>query len=145
MPEYRITVNDKTYSVNIGRIEDDIVEVKLGERSYTVGIEATQTKSLKTPRINRGLAVPDASSSPDRTSPPGAASGKGDITAPLPGAMLKILVAVGDQVTEGQKVAVMEAMKMENEIEAPVGGKISRIAVKEGDTVLENALLMTIG
>lgn len=145
MPEYRITVNDKTYSVNIGRIEDDTVEVKLGERSYTVGIESPSTKSQKTPRLNRGIAVPDASSSPDRTTPPGAAAGRGDINAPLPGAMLKILVAVGDLVTEGQTVAIMEAMKMENEIEAPVGGKVSKIAVKEGDTVLENALIMTIG
>jgi len=145
MPEYRITVNDKTYSVNVGRIEDDTVEVKLGERSYTVGIEAPGGKSTKTPRLSRGNAVPDASSAPDKTSPPGGISGKGDIIAPLPGAILKVLVSVGDDVTEGQTVAVMEAMKMENEIEAPFAGKVSKIAVKEGDTILENALIMRIG
>ncbi len=145
MPEYRITVNDKTYTVNVGRIEDDTVEVKLGERSYTVGIEAPGGKVTKTPRLARANAIPDASSSPDRTTPPGGASGAGEIIAPLPGAILKILVSVGDQVTEGQSVAVMEAMKMENEIEAPIAGKVSRIAVKEGDTILENALIMSIG
>lgn len=145
MPEYRITVNDKTYSVNVGRIEDDTVEVKLGERSYTVAIEAPAGKSKKTPKLARGNAIPDASSSPDRTSPPGGVSGKGDILAPLPGAILKVLVAVGDQVAEGQTVVVMEAMKMENEIEATVAGKVSKIAVKEGDTILENALILSIG
>ena len=145
MPEYRITVNDKTYSVNIGRIDDDRVEVKLGERSYTVGVEFPKQKTGKTPRITRHQAVPDASSSPDRTTPPGGNAGKGDIIAPLPGAILKVLVAVGDQVAEGQTVAIMEAMKMENEIEAPVTGKVSKIAVKEGDSILENALIMSIG
>ncbi len=145
MPEYRITVNEKTYSVNIGRIEEDHVEVKLGDVSYTVGIETPRNKSMKTPRLDRGRAVPDAATTSDKTSAPGANSGAGNIIAPLPGAILKILVAVGDQVTEGQTVAVMEAMKMENEIEAPVAGKISKIAVKEGDTILENALIMSIG
>lgn len=145
MPEYRITVNDKTYSVNVGRIEDDTVEVKLGERSYTVGIETPSGKSTKTPKLSRGKSVPDASSAPDRTSAPGSTSGVGEILAPLPGAILKVLVAVGEQVDEGQTVAVMEAMKMENEIEAPVAGKVSKIAVKEGDTILENALIMKIG
>ncbi len=101
MPEYRITVNDKTYSVNIGRIEDDSVEVTLENRSFTVGVEISGNKSQKTPRIDRGRAVPDASSTSDKTTPPGGIAGKGDINAPLPGAILKILVAVGDQVTEG--------------------------------------------
>jgi len=145
MPEYRITVNDKTYTVNVGRVEDDTVEVKLGERSFTVGIEAPGGKSMKTPRLARGNAVPDASSSPDRTTPPGGVAGSGEILAPLPGAILKVLVSVGDQVTEGQTVAVMEAMKMENEIESPVAGSVKKIAVKEGDTILENALIMSIG
>ncbi len=145
MPEYKITVNDKSYSVNIGRIEDDSVEVTLDDRTYTVGIEFPGSKSKKTPKITRGRAVPDASASPDKTTAPGMTSGMGKILAPLPGAILKVLVAVGDQVTQGQTVAVMEAMKMENEIEAPVSGKVSAIAVKEGDTILENALIMSIG
>ncbi len=145
MPEYRITVDNKTYSVNIGRIEDDSVEVTLEERTYTVGIEFPGNKSQKTPTISRDRVVPNASAAPDRTTAPGQTSGMGDIIAPLPGAVLKVLVAVGDQVTEGQTVAVMEAMKMENEIEAPVTGKVSKIAVNEGDTILENALIMSIG
>jgi glutaconyl-CoA/methylmalonyl-CoA decarboxylase subunit gamma len=145
MPEYRITVNDKTYSVTIGRIEDDSVEVKLGERTYTVGIEAPSSGSSKTPKLARGNAVPDASRAPDRTAPPGSLSASGDVLAPLPGAILKVLVAAGDQVTEGQTVAVMEAMKMENEIESPLAGTVLKIAVKPGDTVLENALIMSIG
>ncbi len=145
MPEYRITINDKTHTVKIGRIESDSVDVTIGDRSYTVGIESPGGRSNKTPTITRSTAVPNAAASPDRTSPPGGVSGKGEIHAPLPGAILKILVAVGDSVTEGQAVAVMEAMKMENEIEAPVAGKISIISVKEGDTILENALIMSIG
>jgi biotin carboxyl carrier protein len=145
MPEYRITVNEKTYSVHIGRIEDEHVEVKLNDVTYKVGVEAPGKKSKKTPRLDRGRAVPDASAAPNRTAAPGANTEKGDIIAPLPGAILKILVAVNEEVTEGQTVAVMEAMKMENEIETPVSGKVTIVAVKEGDTILENALIMSIG
>ena len=145
MPEYKITVNEKTYSVNVGRIEDDHVNVNLDGKSFDVEIENTKSKSSKTPRLDRGRSVPSAATASDKTNPPGGKPGKGDINAPLPGAILKVLVAVGDEVTEGQTVAVMEAMKMENEIEAPVAGKISKIAVKEGDTILENALIMSIG
>lgn len=145
MPEYKITVNEKTYSVNIGRIEDDHVKVNLDGKSFDVEIENTKSKSSKTPRLDRGRSVPNAAAASDKTNAPGGTPGKGDINAPLPGAILKLLVAVGDEVTEGQTVAVMEAMKMENEIEAPVSGKITKIAVKEGDTILENALIMSIG
>ncbi len=145
MPEYKITINEKTFSVNVGHIEDDHVKVSLDGKSFDVEIENSKSKSSKTPRLDRGLSVPNASTSSNKTNAPGGNPGKGDINAPLPGAILKILVAVGNEVTEGQTVAVMEAMKMENEIEAPIAGTISKIAVKEGDTILENALIMSIG
>jgi pyruvate carboxylase subunit B len=69
----------------------------------------------------------------------------GSVVAPLPGLILKLMVGEGDSVSEGQPVAIMEAMKMENEIEAPVSGKVTQLMVKEGENVLENAVIMKIG
>ena len=68
----------------------------------------------------------------------------GDVTAPIPGAVKQILVAVGDYVSAGAAVLVLEAMKMENEISAPVAGKVSKIAVGLGESVQEGQLLLQI-
>jgi biotin carboxyl carrier protein len=145
MPEYKIKINDRTYEVNIGRILDDSVEVTLDDRTFHVQVEAPQRKASKTPVIKRNHQVINAAEVPDRTSPPGISTGSGHVIAPLPGLIFKILVKEGDKVNEGQPVAIMEAMKMENEIEAPVSGTVTEILVSEGDNVLENAVFMKIG
>jgi len=147
MPEYKVTVDGETYSVKIGRVTDHTVDVTLNGNSYTVEVEASHRKPSKTPRLERKRVVKTASGAPERTSPPEvvASAGEGDVTPPLPGKILKLLVREGQAVTEGETVAIMEAMKMENEIEAPVSGSVSEIMVKEGDNILENALIMRIG
>ena len=145
MAEYKITVNGNTYTVNIGRITDDTVDVTLNGRTYQVEVEAPMKKASKTPVLSRKRHVINAAEGPVRTSPPGAPMDSGSVVAPLPGLILKLMVKEGDTVSEGQPVAIMEAMKMENEIEAPVSGKVTQVMVKEGDNVLENAVIMKIG
>jgi biotin carboxyl carrier protein len=62
-------------------------------------------------------------------------SGEITISAPMPGLVKAVLVAVGDAVTRGQRLLVLEAMKMENEITTPVDGKITRVNVQAGAIV----------
>ena len=57
------------------------------------------------------------------------------ITAPMAGVVTKILKKVGDKVSKGETVLVLEAMKMENPINSPFDGEIVEIVVKEGDKV----------
>lgn len=64
------------------------------------------------------------------------------ITSPLPGTVISIDVARGDKVSKGQKVAVIEAMKMENDILATKDGVIGKICAAKGDTLLEGATIM---
>ena len=66
------------------------------------------------------------------------------VTSPLPGVIIGIKVKVGDVVKEGQTLAVLEAMKMENEIQAEFGGTVVSVDVAEGDSVLEGAPIVTI-
>lgn len=72
------------------------------------------------------------------------AVGKVDVTSPLPGIIVAVRVKVGDVVVEGQELAVLEAMKMENSIEATCEGKVISVHVSEGESVLEGAALVTI-
>ena len=67
------------------------------------------------------------------------------IVAPLPGRVISILVKVGDKVSAGQDVAILEAMKMENNISSDFSGVVKQIIVNEGDTVAANAILIEIG
>jgi len=74
----------------------------------------------------------------------GEAAGEGILKAPMPGQILEIMVNEGDEVEEGQPLAILEAMKMENELKAPVAGKISIIHVNEGQSLEKNSPIIEI-
>jgi biotin carboxyl carrier protein len=62
----------------------------------------------------------------------------------MPGTILDVKVSVGDTVTKGQAIMVLEAMKMENDIVAPCDGKVTSVTVKKGDTVNSADTLATV-
>ncbi len=76
----------------------------------------------------------------------GGASGysSGRLTAPMPGQVRAVNVAVGDTVTKGQTLLVLEAMKMEIRIQAPSDGVVERLAVEQGETVEREQVLIEI-
>ena len=76
--------------------------------------------------------------------PVAAPAGATAIKAPMPGTILDVKVSVGSTVSEGQVVAVLEAMKMENDICTPVAGKVVAVNIKKGDTVNSDDLLVSI-
>lgn len=73
-----------------------------------------------------------------------AGAGGGQVTAPMPGKITRILVQPGDEVAAGQGVVVVEAMKMENELGAPLAGRVADVPVAEGDPVDSGAVLVVI-
>ncbi|KRM34218.1 hypothetical protein FC83_GL002208 [Agrilactobacillus composti DSM 18527 = JCM 14202] len=79
--------------------------------------------------------------------PAPAANGTGagtPVKAPMPGNILDIKVKVGDTVTEGQTLLILEAMKMENEIVAPQAGVVTGIDTVKNDVVSSGDILLTI-
>jgi 3-methylcrotonyl-CoA carboxylase alpha subunit len=72
------------------------------------------------------------------------ADGDGLIKAPMHGKVLALLVAEGDQVSKGQRLAIVEAMKMEHALVAPRAGRVREVAVAAGSQVAEGARVMTI-
>jgi biotin carboxyl carrier protein len=70
--------------------------------------------------------------------------GPASVTAPMPGKLVRLIVAEGDFVKEGQGLAVVEAMKMQNELKAPKSGTVERLCVVEGQAVNAGEVLLTI-
>ena len=73
------------------------------------------------------------------------AEGRQQVPAPMPGKVVRVLVAAGDVVEAGQGLIVVEAMKMQNEIRAPKGGTIERVLAREGQAVSAGETLVVIG
>lgn len=70
--------------------------------------------------------------------------GRADITALMPGKLVRVLVSVGDVVEEGQGLVVVEAMKMQNEMKAPKDGKVVSLHAKEGANIAAGQVLVTL-
>ncbi|MEM5947381.1 biotin/lipoyl-containing protein [Spirochaetia bacterium 38H-sp] len=113
--------------------------VSVGGKKYTVKIEGDKA-------IVNGKAYDIAISEADEKAAGSAASSgdKAEVKAPLPGLVLRIPVAEGDEVEDGQEVIVLEAMKMENPIYAPKAGRVASILVKQGDHVKSGDVLIEI-
>lgn len=73
-----------------------------------------------------------------------AAAGPAPLTAPMPGLIVRVNVAEGEQVAPGQGLVVMEAMKMENELRAQAAGTVKRVHVEPGTAVEKGALLIEL-
>ena len=67
-----------------------------------------------------------------------------NISAPMPGKIVRVLVKPGDRVESGQGILVVEAMKMQNEMKAHRAGRVAALPVREGETVSAGAILATI-
>lgn len=72
------------------------------------------------------------------------ATGRQTIASPMPGKVVKVFVKVGDAVTEGQGLVVVEAMKMENELKAPKAGTVVEVTAVEGQAVENGAKLVVV-
>lgn len=69
---------------------------------------------------------------------------KRDVKTSMPGIIVKVLLAEGENVEEGQAVLILEAMKMQNEIKSPQKGKVTKIIPSAGDSVETGALLFSV-
>ena len=146
MKKYKFKINGNEYDTEIINIEDDCAEIEVNGSIYKVEVDK-QIKSSKTPKLVRPKAIPSTDSHPSlaKTSSPSTPKGAGNIKSPLPGVILDIFVREGDKVSMGQKLLMLEAMKMENNIEADKAGIVISINKSKGDAVMEGDILIVIG
>lgn len=143
MKSFKYTINGNTYKVHINSVVDDVAEVEVNGTPYNVKMEKPAKKQMVT--LKRPAQAPTTSAGEPVITRPTATNVAGAVKSPLPGVILSVDCKVGDTVKRGQKILVLEAMKMENNINADRDGKIVEIKVNKGDSVLEGADLVVIG
>ncbi|MEE4379606.1 MAG: biotin/lipoyl-containing protein [Candidatus Competibacteraceae bacterium] len=124
-------------------------KINVDGRPYTVTVEEiTEGSSLIFPEPG-SMNIPEptaATPNPDAASTPAMpAAGPGDEVSPLAGVVQTVLVKVGQDVNEGDKLVAVEAMKMVTHVFSHRAGKVTAIAVKDGDAVDVGQVLLTIG
>ena len=141
MKEYKFKIGGKEYNVTVNPKEGKFFDVTVNGATYEVEAEnAPAAAPAPQPAAAPVQAAPAAAAAP-AAQPAGAGE---KVASPLPGVIIEISVKEGQQVKAGQKVAILEAMKMENEIPAPKDGTITDIHVHKGDTLQEGDPVVTI-
>ncbi len=130
---YEVEVDGKRHVLDAHKLEGDFYSIVTDGRSYEVSVEpdgdgyhvrhgaSKQWVSLSDPSRQAREAV--------------AAKGPLSVITQMPGRVVRLLVAEGDEVEEGQGVVVVEAMKMENELKSPRDGVVKNLSVEEGAAV----------
>jgi biotin carboxyl carrier protein len=125
--EYLLLRDGRVYECRVGQTKGrgSPLSVTVGAREYEVAL--TDPKHL---RGAGGAHAHDA--------------GRAQVTAPMPGKVVRVLVEAGQQVEAGQGVVVVEAMKMQNELKSPKGGTIAELHAEPGATVNAGDVLAVI-
>ena len=142
--EGKITVGDKTFQV----VREGI-SVQVGGRPYTVEIDGEQatvdgiTYPIAVSGAGRGASAAK-SQTRKRAASAAASDDPGQVRAIMPGKILRVQVAEGDKVQEGDVLLILEAMKMENELHAKKSGIVKQLTVSPGDDVEIGELLVVV-
>jgi len=150
MKEIKLEINGKEYTVTIEEFGSEEAQIKVNDKTFKVGLidlgEEIVTESVKPVQHLQETSVSTAlpAEKKPKTSPDRSSTGGNEVLAPLPGLILNVIVNTGDKVTEGQRIMVMEAMKMENDVNSPRDGVVKSISVKNGDNISEGEVLAVI-
>lgn len=140
MKEYKFKINGKDFHVAVNGISGTKADVTVNGVNYDVELENAVAPVQQAAPAQSAPVAPVASA----PKAPAHATGGKAITSPLPGVIISVDVKEGSVVKRGQKVAVIEAMKMENDILADADGTVTAVHVSKGDTVAEDAKIVTV-
>lgn len=121
---YSVITQNRSLEVVIDD-EDDKIEVMMEGRLYET--QVLDERALLMAQRRGGLG-----------------GGSGEVHAPMPGLIVKVVVESGQEVTQGQTVVILESMKMQNELKSPIDGTVTSVHVEASQTVDKNALLLEI-
>lgn len=142
MKKFSLTINNKDFQVEIKHRSEEIVAVEVNQQLYEI------TLTRPTPSAPTASTTTSSSTHHPRPSTtqnaPQATNEEIQIPSPIPGLIVEIPCKEGDQVTQGQTLLKIEAMKMENQIKSPKPGTITQILVTQGQEVKTKQVLMRL-
>ena len=146
MKNYKFTIHGNSYDVTIKSVEDNIIDIEINGSEYQVEVDKA-IQPVKTPKLVRSKAVPATDSTPSEGTGTKVTtkSAPGQVKSPLPATVIEIFVNPGDVVKTGQKLMLLEAMKMENSLDSDRDGKVISVKVRPGQNVMEGDVLIEIG
>ncbi len=138
---FNVTVHGETYNIQVSGSGRKIE----GRKPYYIRINEKLEEVVLEPIQEVLTGVPDAPEAGDKAKPKRPKPSKpGDIASPMPGRIIKVLVAKGDQVKAEESVLIIEAMKMENRVPSPIAGTVAEIYVTEGEDVKPDETLIQL-
>ncbi len=159
MIKYNFNINSHPYQVEVENIQDGKAKVCVNGQEYEVLIEGGAPAEVKRGvKPAEGIGLQPSATAPFNSDgsvgtsssigPKGPAAvpqGQTGIPAPLPGTITEVLVGPGQSVKKGERILVLESMKIGNDITSPRDGIVKEILVIQGDSVQEDDILVIIG
>ncbi len=140
MSTFKYTIDGKEYNVEIGEVNDTVANVTVNGETFSVEMEKPAEPEKKKPILGQSKSD-DAETETTSTAN---INTNNALRAPLPGVVTEIKVEVGQEVSAGDTLVVLEAMKMANNLEAEKSGKVTAICVKVGESVMEDTPLVVV-
>jgi len=138
MKNFKFKIKGNNYNVKILSHEGNEIQLEVNGTSYSAKMKE-EIKKAKTPTLVRSASKRPAE--PLKVNP---SSSKTKIVAPIPGVVLAIDVKVGDTIKVGDRLLLLEAMKMENNIVSEKAGTITAVNITVGQQVLQNEIMIEL-
>lgn len=122
---YSLIVDDRSFEVEVDITEDEY-RVLVDGRNYH--IDLVDERRVRLGGLQSGIQL----------------QGRQNVSVPMPGKVIAVLVSEGDKVERGQGLVIVEAMKMENEVRCPIDGEVKEVRVKTGDALEAGAILAVV-
>jgi acetyl/propionyl-CoA carboxylase alpha subunit len=135
------SVDDREVKADVRLLEPGVMSLVVEGRQYRCVFDGD---GVVIGGRKYGFEVDDPRSLQGRGGSGGGTEGPRPVKAPMPGRVVRLLVEVGDEVSDGQGVVVIEAMKMQNELKSPKVGRVVRVGVDVGDTVGSGDVLVVV-
>ncbi len=151
---YRVSIDGQTHLVDLARVDRSTLSLIFpGERSESHEVAVAERLEPDEVEVHLRAGVVYArldgrkrahSRRAAGIEPFAPSDGEQEIVAPMPGKVVKVLVAVGDEVKARQGLVVVEAMKMENELRSPKDGRVKDVRVEQGTSVEAGRVLVVV-
>ena len=122
----KVIVDDEEFEVELEK-KGTSWQVKIRNREFLIKVEGERKKNSKENKRKKKIKI-----------------GNGTVSSSIPRKIISLNVSIGDKVKQGDVLAILEAMKMQNEIVAPIKGIIKQINCDSGDSIIANAPLIII-